>query len=715
MKKCPFCKAPIVGNSLFCNRCGKEIPELPPSIPVRKKRWGLIIPLGIIGLFLFICIFTFLIRNFLSSDQIDLDQAVSVSSLPQDEWTSQILSMEMSVPTERIQANTIDRLELNRFCGIGDILDFQFSPDERFLVARTSDGYFINNLERYTESHFLVTDAYYRQAFSVSSDGKYLAIGGVEYIRVLDMEGNLAYELKDDQEAGISALAFSKDNTMLASGTSDGMIRVWNLEKGNWIYEYEILLDRQVDFLEFSPDNTQLISANATQRNDEYGYPVAGEMQIWKLSDREFSKILPTEYQIQDIQFSPDGSYIYMSSYGRLHNSEPLYELQLDEINTSTYEIDNTYLQPVQIDDNNYSLLGIGYFQGSQKAFLVVSNNSLKADIVTVDMVSGETIILEGFVLPRRYGILKISDEGSYFTFLIKKNDNFPSRILIGDFSNNEFLLDLTYQPSNAYFTEAEFAGEYCYNPRDPEYKDDFSLVLEYVDGHKELTIRENHQSSVLSTLPDEEWIYSEWYGGPGDYYQSGHDGYIEIFSTDGKLLVMTHGNIIEVFQTSLGTRLFSFDTHEKKINDVLISSDNKYLVSTSEDNTIRIWDLQNGNQVKVIEEVYEVYDLVLSVNDQFLYAIDDDEFLTFSIPQGEEISRIKIENAIFKPDFAVSPDAELLVYEVDNGFEIMEINSQQIIRRITTTSPVTGIWFTQDGKSLAIQLNGANLIYSIR
>ena len=46
-----------------------------------------------------------------------------------------------------------------------------------------------------------------------------------------------------------------------------------------------------------------------------------------------------------------------------------------------------------------------------------------------------------------------------------------------------------------------------------------------------------------------------------------------------------------------------TLEGHKKWVNSVSISNDNKYIVSGSEDKTIKIWDFKNCNCLNILEE----------------------------------------------------------------------------------------------------------------
>lgn len=95
-------------------------------------------------------------------------------------------------------------------------------------------------------------------------DGTRLAIGASRHISLVDLEGDLqwnliGHELPEDSTANITALAFSPDGSQLASSSSDGSVRLWDVE-GDACGEGEILEPgpRSTAALSYAPDGAVL-------------------------------------------------------------------------------------------------------------------------------------------------------------------------------------------------------------------------------------------------------------------------------------------------------------------------------------------------------------------------------------------------------------------------------------------------------------------------
>lgn len=78
--------------------------------------------------------------------------------------------------------------------------------------------------------------------------------------------------------------------------------------------------------------------------------------------------------------------------------------------------------------------------------------------------------------------------------------------------------------------------------------------------------------------------------------------GYVKCFSPDDKYIATTYGNKIMLWDVSSGRLLREFAGYKDSVFSVDFSFDGKYIAGSSEDKTVKVWEVSTGKIVKTIE-----------------------------------------------------------------------------------------------------------------
>jgi serine/threonine-protein kinase len=109
-------------------------------------------------------------------------------------------------------------------------------------------------------------------ALQFSPDGKLLASGTADnLVRLWDVDKGTLLRTLEGHSKTVCCLAFSRDGKFLASGGHDGKVRIWNVETAAKVRELT-LPGQGVRSVEFSPDGKQLLTG---------GNPGEGTVKLW--------------------------------------------------------------------------------------------------------------------------------------------------------------------------------------------------------------------------------------------------------------------------------------------------------------------------------------------------------------------------------------------------------------------------------------------------
>jgi WD40 repeat protein len=409
-------------------------------------------------------------------------------------------------------------------------------------------------------------------------DGSMIAAGGAGYdgsIRLWDVAtGELVGFFRGHDQAVLS-LAFSRDGSKLASGSYDNTIKIWDTLSGDLLRTLTGHTQR-VNSVAFSPDGNTIASGSFD-----------GTIKLWKTETGEqISTLSGHSNWVLAIEFSPDGRFLLSGSWD-------------ETVNIWSFP-DGKLLKTLKANSPIVSI-------------------SLTSDgtVVAASMNSGVAILwsVPDGVLLRT---LRAHDGVAHTVNFVRRSHNL---ITGGDdkvvrrWDIGAAVVIREYKGSGVSASSVLFSPDgtafvsYGASETFRVWRIGETLELEDSFLHKEAiyTAAFSPDSRLLATS-DLSGAISIW-----DIKRSrlvrkieaGGWTFAMAFSKDATLLAIGGvSNNVETWSVTTGRRIRSFTGHTDPIRSVALSPDGKALVSTSDDHTIRFWNLETGETVKTIEGI---------------------------------------------------------------------------------------------------------------
>ena len=119
------------------------------------------------------------------------------------------------------------------------------------------------------------------------------------------------------------------------------------------------------------------------------------------------------------------------------------------------------------------------------------------------------------------------------------------------------------------------------------------------------------------------------------------------------------------VYRASDGSVLYC-KQHDNDVNDAIFTKDGKYLITASADQTVKLWNAQDGELVKELKLGGAVLDL--DVSESVVAIARDDNFLTLYYLNKPDLKPVDVEQVDAVRSVKFSPSGDLLAFGLQNG-----------------------------------------------
>lgn len=515
---------------------------------------------------------------------------------------------------------------------------------------------------------------------------------------------------------GILGVAFSPDGNKIASSSTDGEIRLWQVATGQQLLQWKAH-SNWVRSIAFSPDGKTIGSGSADC-----------SVKIWDTETAEcLHHCLGHSSRVWSVVFSPNGELLASSSDDQT--------IRFWKVSTGEYLqslIGHTgRIRAIAFSSDGHNLVSASDDQ-TIRIWDVTTGGILRLYGLTIRSIVGmsETDLFASSDADRILKVWKFTTGDSILTLEGHQDEIWTVVVNLSGTTIASGSNDKTIKIWNVATGEC---SKTLYGHSKDVLSIDFSPNEEMlVSGSNDQTIRlwdvqtgqcirtlQGYTSGIYSVAysPDSAALVASgadnliriWKVETGECKRvlSGHKSPVRsvIYSPDGQILASgSEDHTIKLWDVNTGKCLKTIEGHSNWVWSVSFSFDGKYLVSCSDDLTVKLWDAKTGSCLKIIEgHTNWVWSVSFSPNSKYLASSSSDATIRlWDVESGQCLNTLQGHiNGVRKVAFA--PDGQTIASaSEDKTIKIWDVKSGQCLATFQGHSDwVWSVNFSPDGKIL--------------
>jgi WD40 repeat protein/energy-coupling factor transporter ATP-binding protein EcfA2 len=464
------------------------------------------------------------------------------------------------------------------------------------------------------------------------------------------------------KNAEIQTINFNKDGTVIASGSNDGIVRLWNLN-GQVVKSFANHNNEVVD-VDFSHDGKLLASAGFDNKVNIWEWKVDSDKPIKTLSSRD--------NQIYNVKFSPDDKTL---AFGGSNNFIKLFNIEYldDVLETDTLKGHSKDIYSIHFSPDGKTI-------ASASADGNVRLWNLKPSQMIYANPTKKTISLKGKITPgQEFTVLEAhQDKINSLTFIsqdkILASASSDKNIILWHLNPGTSMTILTghqrsvgnikLSPNNIMLASASADGtvkiwnlaERKEMARLPKFNKDIYSINFHPDSNI-ITSADSGASVRLWSLDNcQKTQYKDKCQVTERILPKKIRGYSSIFSLDGKLLITANNQSIGLWRVSDGENIGKLKDEQVSIYAIKISPDGQTFASAGTDKTVKLWNIREQKLIATFKgHTDEVRDVSFHPNGKMLASASADNTIkVWDIKNQREIVTFKGHSApVFSIDFS--------------------------------------------------------------
>ena len=189
----------------------------------------------------------------------------------------------------------------------------------------------------------------------------------------------------------------------------------------------------------------------------------------------------------------------------------------------------------------------------------------------------------------------------------------------------------------------------------------------------------------------------------------------IQINNDSNKLISSSEDETIKIWDLHTGECLKTLFDHSNEVTSILINNKNDEFISGSTDGTIKIWNLNDYKCIKTLNNESEVYSLLLLSDDFLAAGLKNSSINIWNINQNKIIKSLEAHSAWVLCLTKTNDCTKLISGSEDNYIKIWDLETFDLLKELTgVLYTVTCLKILKDGHLLSSSMDKKIRLWNI-